>query len=546
MRLFAGLRGLSRKNFSTELIAGVTLAALAVPLNIGYAQVAGLPPIVGLYAAIIPMAVFAVFAWSKQLVASPDAPIAALIASLLVAILPQKDPDYVQLAYAQALVCALVFLAFWFFKLGFLANFLSEPVLVGFMAGMAIEILLSQAKKILGVSVDNDHFFVELWQTIASIPEANGWNVGVGVGTIVLIVGLRRALPKVPSALVALLAATAFVYYLDLKERGVSVLGNVPSGLPTPVWPDITVAQWIGLVPGAIAICAVTLADGLLTARKYAELRGYSTNANQELFAFGAANAASGLTGGFAVGSSASRTAAMDSSGSRTQLPSLVSAGVVALVITTLTGLLAQLPNAALAAVVATAVITLIDVAQLRYLFKVRRSEFWIAAGCLLGVPVLGSLGAVVLAFLFSAIDFLRRAAAPDTARLRPGTAGRFVREASGLPIDGLVVYRFGAPLFFANATTFKEEIDGYLRRLQPGDWLVIDAEAIDDIDATGAEALESVVVRAHKAHLIFALARVRKETRELLGTYGLLDLIGPNRIYDSNESAAAAARKRT
>ncbi|WP_049556418.1 SulP family inorganic anion transporter [Nonomuraea sp. SBT364] len=529
----AGMRG--RLNWPGEVTAGVTLAALAIPLNIGYAQIAGLPPVVGLYTAIVPMLVFALLCSSRQLVASPDAPIAALIASLLVAMAARPgSPQYVELAYAQALVCAVVFLLFYAFKLGFLADFLSEPVLVGFIAGLAVEILTSQVEKILGVHVTADRFFPELWEIITKIPQAHLWSVAVGVATVVVIVALRKFAPALPGPLIALVAATVAVAWAGLDKHGVSVLGRVPSGLPMPHWPSISLGQWAGLIPGAIAICAVTLADGLLTARRYAEQHGYRLDANQELRAFGLANVAAGLTQSMTTGSSASRTAAMDATGSRSQLPSVVCAAVVAVLVAFFSGVLAYLPNTALAGIVAVAVIRLIDVRKLAELWRLRRSEFWIAVVCLLGVPVLGSLTAVVIAFLLSAVDVVRRAARPSTATLRPGGHGRYVRGHEAGP---LTVYRFESQLFFANAGTFKTEV----ARLA-GDgarWIVLDAEAITDVDTTGAQALRETVATLRERGVTFAISRATTGLRHLLAHYGLTELT----YYDSNEAAAAAYR---
>ncbi|MFI6817614.1 SulP family inorganic anion transporter [Nonomuraea sp. NPDC050328] len=528
--MFAGLRGVPRAQLPREVIAGVTLAALAIPLNIGYAQIAGLPPVVGLYTAIVPMLVFALFASSRQLVASPDAPIAALIASLLGAMAAAGSTNYVQLAYAQALVCALVFLLFYVFKLGFLANFLSEPVLVGFIAGLAIEILTSQVEKILGIKTTSEHFFPELWEIVTKIPQAHWWNVAVGVGTMALILVLRRVAPALPGPLIALIAATVLVAAAGLDRHGVSVLGAVPSGLPVPHFPSgVSLGQWATLIPGAIAICAVTLADGLLTARRYAEQHNYTIDGNQELMAFGVSNIAAGLTGSMTIGSSASRTAAMDSVGSRSQIPSVVCALVVAVLLAFFSDLLAYLPNAALAGIVAVAVIRLIDVRKLTELWHLRRSEFWIATVCMLGVPVLGSLSAVVIAFLLSAVDMVRRASSPSTAVLEPGPAGRYVRARQ--PGPGPAVYRFEGPLFFANAAAFKEQVLG----LTATD-IVLDAEAISDVDTTGAEALRQVIGKLQAQHRTLVVARATRELRDLLTHYGL-------RLthFDSNEAAVAA-----
>ncbi|MFC5835368.1 SulP family inorganic anion transporter [Nonomuraea insulae] len=530
----AGIRG--PLNWPREITAGVTLAALAIPLNIGYAQIAGLPPVVGLYAAIVPMLVFALLCSSRQLVASPDAPIAALIASLLAAIAARPgSPQYVELAYAQALVCAVVFLLFYAFKLGFLASFLSEPVLVGFIAGLAVEILTSQAEKILGIRTTAERFFPELWEIITKIPQAHLWSVVVGVATMLVIVVLRRLAPALPGPLIALVAATAVVAWAGLDAHGVSVLGPVPSGLPVPHWPQVTLGQWAALIPGAIAICAVTLADGLLTARRYAEQHGYPIDANTELRAFGLANVAAGLTQSMTIGSSASRTAAMDATGSRSQIPSAVCAIVVAVLVAFFSGVLAYLPNTALAGIVAVAVVRLIDVRKLAELWRLRRSEFWIAVACLLGVPVLGSLTAVIIAFLLSAVDVVRRASRPSTATLTPGEHGRYVRG----PAEGpLTVYRFESQLFFANAGTFKTEITHLAD--QGARWIVLDAEAITDVDTTGAGALRETAGMLRERGVTFAVARATTALRHLLAHYGLTGLT----FYDSNEAAAAAYRE--
>ncbi|GAA3470626.1 SulP family inorganic anion transporter [Nonomuraea roseola] len=530
--MFAGLRGVPRADLPREIVAGITLAALAIPLNIGYAQIAGLPAVVGLYAAIAPMLVFALLSSSRQLVASPDAPIAALIASLLGALAVAGSENYVELAYAQSLVCAAVFLLFYVFKLGFLANFLSEPVLVGFIAGLAVEILTSQVKKILGITTTSEEFFPEVWEIVTKIPQAHWWNVLIGVATMAVILVLRRLAPMLPGPLIALVAATAAVAATGLNSKGVSVLGSVPSGLPTPHFPSgVTLGQWASLIPGAIAICAVTLADGLLTARRYAEQHDYRIDGNQELRAFGASNIAAGLTGSMTIGSSASRTAAMDSVGSRSQIPSLVCAVVVAILLAFFSDLLAYLPNAALAGIVAVAVIKLIDVRKLAELWRLRRSEFWIAVVCLLGVPVLGSLSAVVIAFLLSAVDMVRRASKPSTAILKPGPAGRYIRAHE--PGPGPAVYRFEGPLFFANADTFKTEI----LALETTD-VVLDAEAISDVDTTGAEALRQVEAQLTAAGRRLVVARATGGLRDLLTHYEF-NLTH----FDSNEAAVEGVR---
>ncbi|MDX6744160.1 SulP family inorganic anion transporter [Actinocorallia sp. A-T 12471] len=537
--LGSALRGVPRAGLAKEVIAGITLAALAIPLNIGYAQIAGLPPVTGLYAAIVPMLVFALLCSSRQLVASPDAPIAALIGSLLAGFAAPGTPQYVELAYAQALVCAAVFLLFAVFRLGFLANFLSEPVLVGFIAGLAIEILTSQVKKILGIKTTAEDFFPELWQIITGIPDAVPWSVAVGVGTMAVIVGLRRYAPALPGPLIALVLATVAVAVAGLDKHGVSILGPVPSGLPTPHLPHVPLGQWAALIPGAVAICAVTLADGLLTARRYAERHGYPLDADRELRAFGFANVGAGFTQAMTTGSSASRTAAMDAAGSRSQIPSVVCAVVVAVLLAFFSGVLRYLPDAALAGIVAVAVVKLLDVVALRRLWRLRRSEFWIAVVCMVGVPVLGSLTAVVIAFLLSAVEVVRRASRPRAVALKPGPEGRFVRSDTPEAAPGLVICRFESDLFFANAATFTDRVEELA-----GDgvrWFVLDAGAITDVDTTGAQTLHEVVRTLGDRGVVFAVSRATGPLRDLLAHYGLADLP----YYASNRAALDAYREK-
>lgn len=545
-RLLQAVRGVPGANLTREILAGVTLAALMIPLNIGYAQVAGLPPIVGLYAAILPSIAFALVAHTRHVVASPDAAVAAMIAALVGALAAPDDPRYVQLVFAQALLCGIIFVAFWAFKLGFLAKFLSHAVLVGFITGLGLEVLVSQIRKILGVSVEADGFFREVWAILLALPEASLWSVAIGVGTIAVIRLLKRFAPAVPGALVGLVLATVIVAWLGLDERGVSVLGQVPSGLPSLALPQVSLADYIALFPGALALCAVTLAEAPLIARRYAQKYGEPLDADQDLFAFGAANAAAGITGGFAVGSSASRTAAMDSAGARSQIPSLVAGIVVAVILLFFTDLLALLPNAALAGIVANAVVNLIEVGEFRELWRQRRSEFWVAAVACLGVLVLGALQGVVIAFLFSLIDLLARASRPKTAVMAAAVDGRSYDFPPGDPLastrPGLVVYYFGAPLYFANATLFQEEIKALTAAAPtPVRWVVLDAEAVTDIDTSGAHALEQTIEALHHQGITFAVSRANPAVRVLLERYELLKPIGEERLFATNRDAAAA-----
>ena len=569
-RLFVGLRGVTLADAPREVSAGITLAALMIPLNIGYAQVAGLPPVAGLYAAIIPLAVFALLTSSRHLVTSPDASMAGLVGAALVAFAAPGDALRLQYALALAVIIGLVFFVFWFFRLAFLANFLSRAVLAGFITGLGIEVFTNQVRKILAAphvgdaggalaaaerikeamasSVETEGYFVELVALFDSIPRANLWSVAIGVSAFLIVRLMKRYAPKIPGALVALVLLTVVVAVFDLTDKGVGVLGAMPSGAPALTLPAIPLADYLRLLPSALAIVAILLCEGLLVVRSYSSKYGYKVDGDQMLFAYGAANLAAGFTGSLVTGNSPSRSAAMDASGARSQLPSLVAAGTIAVVMLFFTDVLAYLPNAALAGIVANAVLSLIEVHELRELWRMRRSDFWIAAICLLGVLVLGPLRAVLVAFLLSTIDVIRRASRPETSALEETPDGsHFVPvdagQASGT--SGLVVYRFGAPLYFANATLFLDEVEQLLdRTTTPVRWFVLDAEAMVDVDTTGAEVLRQAITLVADRDVTFAVSRADRSFRSWLEKYELMELIGESRFYPTNRHAAAAFRE--
>jgi SulP family sulfate permease len=570
-RPFGGLQGITWASLPREVSAGITLAALIIPLNIGYAQVAGLPPAVGLYAGIIPLALFALFTSSRQVVGSPDAPIAAIMGATLLGFAPIGDPLRLQFALALAVICGLVFFVFWFFRLAFVANFLSRAVLAGFITGLGIEVFTNQVRRALGAShvagselgvaahqihealassFDTTGYFVEIIALIESIPHANLYSVAIGVGTFAIVRLMKRYAPKVPGALAALILMTLIVALFGLDQKGVAVLGSLPSGLPSLTVPEVPVADYLRLLPGAIAVVGITLAEALLLVRSYDRKYGEKSDGNQVLFAYGVANVASGFTGSLVSGPSASRSAAMDDAGAGGQFPSLVAAGTIALVMVFFTEELAYLPNAALAGIVANAVLKLIELGELRELWHMRRSEFWIAAVCLLSVLVLGPLQAVIIAFLLATIDVLRRASrpgtwvlqeAPDGSHFIPGEVDR------GSDTSGFIAYRFGAPLYFANTTLFEDEIEKLVTQAaMPVKWFVLDAEAMVDIDSSGAETLRQVLTSLTNRGVTFALSRANQTTTDLLAHYHLLELIGENRLYPTNRHAVAAFRQET
>ena len=565
----AGLRGISRADLVREISAGITLAALIIPLNIGYAQVAGLPPVVGLYAGIIPLIVFALFTSSRHVVTSPDASIAALVGAIMLALAVPEEAMRVQYAFALALMCSALFFIFWIFRLAFLANFLSRAILVGFISGLGIEVLTNQVRKILGVvhseasgleafaigiketiatSIATKGFFVEVVALIESIPHANLYSVAIGFGALAIVRVLKRYVPRVPGALVALVLLTSIVAIFNLDERGVGVLGNIPSGLPSFGLPDIAPSEYLRLIPGAFAVVAITLCEGLLLVRRYSRKYGYKADGNQVLFSYGVANLAAGLSGSLLTGNSPSRSAAMDAAGSGSQLSSLVAAVIVGIVMMFFTDLLGFLPKAALAGIVANAVLSLIEIRELKELCRMRRSEFAVAIVCLLSVLVVGPLKAVIIAFLMASINVIRRASRPATWLMQEAPDGsHFIpRESDSTPDDtGLVIYCFGAPLFFANATLFQEEVEDLLERA-PADikWLVFDASAMVDMDTTGAEIIREILALLSARGVTVAFSRASPSLTATLKQFGLLELIDEEHRYPTNRHAIAAYRQ--
>ncbi len=526
-----------------EALAGITLVALAVPMNIGYASVAGLPATVGIYASIVPLLVFAVSTGSRRLVVGPDATIAALLAAAIGPVVA-TGVAATEAAIAAALLTGLLLLLGWTIGLGRLVRFLSHAVLIGFIAGLAVEILTSQIRRMMAVEIEAEGWILEVAALAAAAPRASAASVLVGVMTIALVRLLRRFAPRLPGALIALTIVGAAVAWLEPHD--VELLGPVPSGLPPLTAPVLPLDAWLALLPVALAITVLTVAEGVLISEGAARRHGEELEPNGEVFAYGLANAAAAFTGGMPIGASASRTAALEQTGARTQVPMIVAAVVAAVAAIALTGVIAAIPMAALGGIVANAVVGLVNVPAFRHLARVRRSEFVIALGCALGVLVLGPLPGLAVAAIASSVDVVRRAAELPWAELEaaPGdsTTGRFTRSGDRPGPDGLRVIRPEGPLFFANAATVREALrdsaqDPAVR------WLVLDLEAVADIDPTAAEALAEGIGQLDATDTVLALSRVRDPIAQLLTRYGLLEEVDEDRVFATNRAAAAAYR---
>ena len=538
------LAGLSKRNLVTELAAGVTLLAIAIPLNIGYAQIAGLPPTAGLYALIVPTILYALVVSSRQLVASPDAAAAALVASSVGGLAVAGSADYATLALAQAIICGLLFALLAFFKLGFLANFLSKPILVGFVGGLALDIMVSQIAKMLGVSIDSGKEFTgKVGDLVSGFTTLNGWSVAISVCAVAVLLLGRRLLRVVPWALVVLVLSTIVVVVTGLDRQGVAVLGEVPAGPPALTWPMIDWTMWLALVPSAIALTLVTTAEGLLVSRSYAEKHRYPFRANRDLLAFGVANVAAGAQGSFAVGSSTSRTAAMDQAGSRTQLPALVLAGGTLLLLLFGTALLADIPSPAIGAIVGVAIIPLLGIRDFADLWRKDRFEFLIGAVCFLVTLFVGSIPGILVAFVLALINLAKRASNPAIDVLESsGDPGESLLEdapAGTVTAPGVIVIRLAAPLFFANGAVFSTAVKDAIRSTKPGEvrHLVVDMEAVTDVDVTGAESFAALQRWLADQSITLSFSRVRPNTLHRLTGLGLL---GSEQIYATNRAALA------
>ncbi|KQP69087.1 sulfate permease [Microbacterium sp. Leaf288] len=542
------LAGLTGRNLVTELTAGVTLLAIAIPLNIGYAQIAGLPPTAGLYALVVPTLIYALVVSSRQLVVSPDAAAAALVASSIGGLATAGSTDYATLALAQAIICGVMFVLMAFFKLGFLANFLSKPILIGFVGGLALDILVSQIAKMLGVKIDSGGEFVDkVVGLVSNLETINAWSVAISAASVAVLLLGKRYLKAVPWALVVLILSTLLVVLTGLDQRGVDVLGAVPSGPPTLTWPVIDWQMWMALIPSAIALTLVTTAEGLLVSRSYGEKHGYPFHANRDLLAFGLGNIAAGAQGSFSMGSSTSRTAAMDQAGSRTQLPSLVLAVGTLLLLLFGTTLLADIPSPAIGAVVGVAILPLLGIREFRVLWRQDRFEFAIGAVCFLVTLFVGAIPGIVVAFVLALINLAKRAANPaiDVLAADDDAKQSLLEDAAAgaTTAPGVVVVRMAAPLFFANGAVFSAAVKRAVTGAdEPVKHVVIDMEAVTDIDVTGAEAFASLEEWLDEQGVSLAFSRVRVPTKARLDELGLLS---GQTVYSTNREAVAALEAR-
>lgn len=543
LRFLAGYR---KEWLSADLIAGLVLAAALVPVGMAYAELAGVPPVYGLYASLVPLLVYAVFGPSPVLVMGPDSSTAPLVAAAIVPLALTDPTQRVALAGMLTLLVGGMALVVGVARLGFVAALLSKPVRLGYMSGIAVVMVVSQLPKLLGFSAPTDGVITQIVGTIRGIGATNPAAAALGIVSLAVVLVLRAVAPKVPGPLLVVVGGAVAAAALNLERFGVLTVGVLPQGLPLPTWPAVSAPQTLALVAAAFGIAVISLTDTSVLSQSFAARDGHEVDADEEFVALGVANLAVGFFQGFPVSGSSTRTAVNRSVGAKTQLSGIVAAAVLGAMLVATPWLLNTLPVAVLAAVVISAGIELADVPGAVRLWTIRRTEFSLSVASFLGVIALGPLSGVFVAVALSMLNFIRRQWWPHDAVLGrvPGVKGyhdlRDFPDAEQVP--GLLLFRFDAPLFFANAEIFRHRLrDRVNDAPQPVRRVVLCAEPMIDVDTTAADVLGEIVVELHARGVEVAVAEMKHPVREHLRDYGLLGLIGEENLYPTIGSAVHA-----
>jgi len=529
-----------------DIVAGTVLATMLVPVGIAYAVASGLPGIYGLYATIVPLLAYALFGPSRIMVLGPDSSLAAVILGVVYPLSHGDPARAVALAGTMAVVSGAVCILAGAARLGFITELLSKPIRYGYMNGIALTVLISQLPKFFGFSIDGDGPLRELWAIGRAIVggRANWTTLAIGAGALAVILLLRNN-KRVPGILVAVVGATAVVGLLGLAARAdVAVLGPLPEGLPAFAVPWIAYADIVPVLLGGAAVALVSFADTSVLSRAYAARTATQVDPNQEMVGLGAANLAAGFFQGFPISSSASRTPVAEAAGARTQLTGVVGAVAVALLLLLAPNLLRNMPAAALAAVVIASAIGLFEIADLFRIFRIQQWEFWLSVVCFVGVAVFGAIPGIGLAIVIAIIEFLWDAWRPYSAVLgrAKGVAGfhDITRYPDARQIPGLVLFRWDAPLFFANAELFKQRVlDTAAKSVAPVRWLVVAAEPITSVDVTAADTLAELDDTLHEAGIELCFAELKDPVKDKLKRFGLFARIGESFFFPTIEAAA-------
>jgi high affinity sulfate transporter 1 len=541
-----GVLPIDRSAVPSEIIAGLTLAALAIPEVMGYTRIAGTPVITGLYTLLVPMALFAIFGSSRHLVVGADSATAAILAAGLVGMASTGSDEYVALAGVLAILAAVFLVLARVLGFGFLADFLSRAVLIGFLTGVGVQVALGQIAGMLGVPGGGHGTVQQVTNDLRQLGQINGTAAAISVAVLAVIVGAKRISKRIPGPLIGVIGALVASRALDLESRGVHLLGAIPSGLPHIALPQV---DWSfdlvqGLVPTAFAMFVVILAQSAATSRAYASRYNERFSEDTDLVGLSLANVGAGLSGTFVVNGSPTKTQMVDSAGGHSQLAQITTTLVTLIVLLFLTGALAYMPDAVLSAIVFLIGIELIDLAGMRKIFRQRRSEFWVASVTMLMVVFVGVEQGILVAIGLSLVDHVRHGYRPKNAVLvrDPPRGWRDQPITTRQQAEpGLVIYRFTHSMYYANAQQLNDEVlDLVSHAPAPVSWLCIDASAVDDVDFTAEETLHSLValLKEEGVRLVFAQVRddIRAEGRKILDR-----LVGDDDFYDTIEDVVSA-----
>ena len=529
-----------------DLIAGIVLSALLVPQGMAYAELAGLPPITGLYTTVICLLAYAFFGPSPYLVLGPDSSLGPMIAAVVLPMAAGNEGYAIALAGMLALLVGLICAGAGAARLGFVSDLLSKPVRVGYLSGLAVTIFVGQLPKLFGFSTDADTFVQEVRTFVSNLDQTNLYALGIGLASLGIILGLKRWRPKAPAILIAVVGAIAATVLFDLAGQGVATVGALPQGFPLPSFPAVPLSDIVVLAATAVGISLVAIGDTISISVGFAARRGEEVKSDQELIGVGAANLLTGLFQGFPVSTSSSRTAVAEQSGAKSQLTGVVAALLVLAMLLFAPGLLRNLPQPALAAIVITAAISLFDLQTLRRLYGMRKVEFTLAVACGLGVIFVGVLEGIVLAVLLSILYLFVRSWRPYSAVLgKPeGVPGYHdvARYPDAVQIPGVLIIRWDAPLFFANAGLFRKQVlNLVMSAAPPPEWVIVAAEPVTDVDATAADMLVDLDEELNAAgrHLVFA--ELKDPVKDQMVRYGLLETIDRRHFYPTIKAAVKA-----
>jgi high affinity sulfate transporter 1 len=550
LQVMEGLLPIKGSQIPAEVIAGITLAALAIPEVMGYTKISGTPVITGLYTMLIPTFLFAFFGSSRHLVVGADSATAAILAAGLLGLAATGSDEYVALAAVLAVMAAGFLIVARIIGLGFLADFLSRTVLIGFLTGVGIQVALGQISGMLGLKGGGHGTLAKIWEDLQQIEQVNVYALATALTVLLVILGSKKLSKKIPGALIAVIGAIVASWALGL-EAHVHVLGSIPSGLPHIGLPEV---QWSGeliakLVPTAFAMFVVILAQSAATSRAYAARYNERFSEDTDLVGLGLANIGAGLSGTFVVNGSPTKTQMVDSAGGRTQLSLLVMVLIVLMVLLFLTGPLAYMPEAVLSAIVFLIGIDLIDIKGMRSIYEQRRSEFWVAVLTALMVVFVGVEQGIILAIVLSLIDHTRRGYRPKNVVLVPSETGILhaqpvATRAQAMP--GLLIYRFTHSMYYANAEQLSEELNNLVNNADPSiRWLCLDASAVDDVDYSAAETLRSLFAVLKEKGIRLVVAQVLEDVRET-SRYRLRELFGEDAFYDTLDDVVKAYQEQT